>query len=180
MNLFSGIPRPPAAENHSAGESNRSSGGRLRRRARRLWFSSVYGTTKEEAGMRRSRQGGFTLIELMITVAIVGILAAVAYPSYTSYIRKGVRKGAQAQMLDIANREQQFLLANRAYADYTAMTGSGYQLPAELSGKYTPTIMLGTGTVPAFTVTFTAIGGQSVDGDLTFNSEGVKSPADKW
>jgi type IV pilus assembly protein PilE len=136
--------------------------------------------------MRTQKQGGFTLIELMITVAIVGILAAVAYPSYTSHIRKSVRRSAQAQMLDIANREQQFLLANRVYAPYAAtppapsITGSGYSLPTELVGKYTPSITVGAGTVPAFTVTFTANGTQQVDGDLTFNSEGQKGPVDKW
>jgi type IV pilus assembly protein PilE len=130
--------------------------------------------------MRRVKQGGFTLIELMITVAIVAILARVAYPSYTSHIKKGVRRSAQAQMLDIANREQQFLLANRAYAPYSTLTTSGYSLPTELSSKYTPSVTVGTGTVPAFTITFTATGGQLADGNLTFNSEGVKAPADKW
>jgi len=136
--------------------------------------------------MRKVKQGGFTLIELMITVAIVGILAAVAYPSYTNYIKKGLRRAAQAQMLDIANREQQFLLGNRIYVPYTAVapapsiTGSGYTLPAELVGKYTPSIAVGTSTVPVFTITFAAAGSQLSDGDLTYNSEGVKTPADKW
>jgi type IV pilus assembly protein PilE len=134
--------------------------------------------------MRRVKQHGFTLIELMITVAIVGILAAVAYPSYTNYIKKGLRRAAQAQMLDIANREQQFLLSNRIYVPYTgaapSLTASGYILPAELVGKYTPTVTVGAGTVPAFTVTFTATGTQLKDGDLTYNSDGVRAPADKW
>jgi type IV pilus assembly protein PilE len=142
--------------------------------------------TKRGEGMRKVKQGGFTLIELMITVAIVGILAAVAYPSYTNYVKKGLRRAAQAQMLDIANREQQFLLGNRAYVPYTAVapalsiTGSGYALPPELTGKYTPSVAVGTGTLPAFTVTFTATGTQVTDGDLTYNSEGVRAPADKW
>jgi type IV pilus assembly protein PilE len=104
----------------------------------------------------------------------------VAYPSYTSYVRKGVRSSAQAQMMDIANRQQQFLLANRAYVDYAALTASGYSLPTELTGKYTPSVTVGTSTVPAFTVTFTAAGTQLVDGDLTLNSEGQKSPIGKW
>ena len=130
--------------------------------------------------MHRVKQRGFTLIELMITVAIVAILARIAYPSYTSYIKKGVRRAAQAQMLDLANREQQFLLANRAYAQYSALTTAGYVLPTELVGKYTPSIVVGSSTVPAFTVTFTAAGGQLDDGNLTYNSEGVKAPADKW
>jgi type IV pilus assembly protein PilE len=89
-------------------------------------------------------------------------------------------------MLDIANRQQQFLLANRAYASYGDLTASGYALPGDLSLKYTPTITVGTSTLPAFTVTFAAIGSQQVDGDLTFNSEGVKGcgagcePTTKW
>ncbi len=130
--------------------------------------------------MQRVKQRGFTLIELMITVAIVAILAAIAYPSYTSHIKKGVRRSAQAQMLDIANREQQFLLSSRAYVSYPDLTASGYGLPAELSSKYRPSITVSSSTVPAFTITFAAIGSQQDDGDLTFNSEGVKAPDGKW
>ena len=130
--------------------------------------------------MARRPQHGFTLIELMITLAIVAILAAIGYPSYTSHVKKSNRRAAQAQMLDIANRQQQFLLANRAYASKTQLTDSGYNLPSDLSGKYDYAITVGTGTVPAFTITFTATGTQETDGVLTFNSEGVKLPADKW
>ena len=90
--------------------------------------------------MRTTRQRGFTLIELMITVAIVAILAAIAYPSYTSHIRKGVRRAAQAQMMDIANREQQFLLSNRTYVSYGDLQTSGYSLPTDLTAKYTPSV----------------------------------------
>ncbi len=117
---------------------------------------------------------GFTLIELMITVAIVGILAAVAYPSYTQYIVRANRSAAQAQMLDIANRQQQFLLANRAYARKPVLTASGYILPADVGARYGYDITVGTATVPSFVITFTPAGAQLGDGALTLDSEGVK------
>lgn len=131
--------------------------------------------------MHRARQTGFTLIELMITVAIVGILASVAYPSYTKHVIKSNRRAAQAQMLDLANREQQFLLANRAYAVYSDITASGYAFPTSLTSRYTPSIVVGSATVPSFTITFQATGVQASDGDLTLTSEGVKgTDPTKW
>jgi type IV pilus assembly protein PilE len=133
----------------------------------------------QEIALKRTEKG-FTLIELMITVAVVAILAAVAYPAYTDQVRKGVRRAAQAQMMDLANREQQFLLSNRAYVDYPAITTSGFTLPPEVSAGYTPSITVGTGTFPAYTITFTARANQLKDGDLTLNHQGVKTPAAKW
>lgn len=130
----------------------------------------------------QARQGGgFTLIEVMITVAIVAILASIALPSYRQYIIRAKRSAAQAQMMDIANRQQQFLIANRSYANKTALTGSGYILPAEVSSNYSYEVTLQeAGLPPAFTITFTPIGSQVGDGDLGLTSEGVKTPGNKW
>lgn len=116
----------------------------------------------------------------MITVAVIGILARIAYPSYQSYIAKASRRSAQAQMMELASRQQQFMLSQRTYVPYSTITTAGYALPRELNGLYTPSITVGAGTVPAYTITFTATGRQASDGNLDLNSEGVRSPADKW
>jgi type IV pilus assembly protein PilE len=128
--------------------------------------------------MKARGSRGFTLIELMITVAIIAILAAVAYPSYTEHVRKSARRAAQAEMMDIANRQQQFLISSRTYV--SDLAAAGYQLPADLVGKYTPSVTVGTATVPSFTITFRAIGSQAKDGDLGLTSDGVKTPGGKW
>lgn len=135
--------------------------------------------------MKAARQSGFTLIELMITVAIVAILASIAMPAYQEYVKRGNRAAAQSEMMDIANREQQFLLANRAYANKTTLEGSGYVLPSNVSSKYTYDVTVGTGAAPTFTVTFTPIASspQSGDGTLVLTSAGVKTragDASKW
>jgi type IV pilus assembly protein PilE len=95
-------------------------------------------------------QKGFTLIDLMVTVSIIGILAAIAYPSYTSYLMKGRRASAQAHLLDIAQRQQQYLLDARAYADSTTLNVTA---PSDVSTYYTITIapINAAGAPPTFT-----------------------------
>jgi type IV pilus assembly protein PilE len=134
--------------------------------------------------MKAGKQSGFTLIELMITVAIVAILAAIAMPSYKEYVKRGHRAAAQAEMMDIANREQQFLLSNRSYVGKAALEASGYLPSPDVTSRYTWTVVPNNAvSPPAFTIAFTPVGSQVGDGVLLLNSAGLKtragSPA-KW
>lgn len=123
---------------------------------------------------------GFTLIELMIAVAIVGVLTAIAYPSYQNYLVKGSRANAKAFLMDVAGRQQQFLLDNRSYAGTIAALS--VTEPKEFTPYYTVAIVASAGPPPSFTVTATPKAGtrQAKDGTLTINNKGEKTPADKW
>lgn len=126
---------------------------------------------------------GFTLTELLITVAVLSILISIAVPNYRQFVIRGKRSAAQSVMMDIANREQQFLLANRRYADKATLVSNGFAPPADVSENYTWDVTLGTGARPSFVITFTGIGTQAADNSpqpLTLNSAGDKAPAEKW
>ncbi|WP_342621089.1 type IV pilin protein [Rhodoferax sp. GW822-FHT02A01] len=119
----------------------------------------------------------------MVTVAILGILASVAYPAYTSYLRKGNRANAEAYMMDLALREQQYFTDSKSYA-YT-VTALNDPVPSNLVRYYSFAITTNPNqpsgsTVPTFVITATAIGSQSSDGPLTLDNTGNKTPTGYW
>ena len=125
-------------------------------------------------------QRGFTLIELVIACVIVAILAAIALPSYASYMRKSVRADAQAFIADAANRQQQYLGDRRAYA--SSLSALKVAAPASLAGKFSFSIAASDGPPPSFTITGTATGAQTHDQCpvLTIDSAGNRTPASCW
>ncbi len=136
--------------------------------------------------MKKNR--GFTLIEILVVMVIIGILAAIAVPSYNSQLRRGTRSAAQALMMDIANKEQFYLQSQRAFLDCvspcTNLTALGIAaLPQEVSNFYTLDIAKNEAVTPfTFLITATPISGtrQAADGAITLDSTGAKSPAAKW
>lgn len=125
-------------------------------------------------------QKGFTLIELMIVVAIVTILAAIGYPSYTSYVIKSNRSAAEGFMLTVSNKQEQYMLDARVYAnDPGALTTLGLTTPAEVSRNYTITVAANNAaTPPSYTITAAPTGAQLANdtkcATLTLDQTGSK------
>lgn len=131
---------------------------------------------------------GFTLIELMIVVVLIGIIAGIAYPSYRNHMVKSNRAAAQGYMMSLSTRQEQIMLDRREYlaatnAQLTATTPPTGLLgvPPEVSRNYTVVINVAA-TPPAYSIVATPIAGkaQAKDGAITLASDGTKSPADKW
>lgn len=116
---------------------------------------------------------GFTLVELIIVITIIGILIAIAVPSYQNHLRKGRRAEAQGFLTQVSQRQQQYLLDARTYA--FTLADLGLTPPATVSGHYAISIA-GAANPPQFTITADPAAStvQSPDGVLTLTHTGVK------
>lgn len=127
--------------------------------------------------LRARAARGFTLIELMITVGIVGILAAIAYPSYTQYVVRSNRSAAQSFILGVANQQEQYMLDARQYATSLAVLNAS--APSAVSNNYAVTVTANNAAIPpTYTVMATPIGTQRARDtqclNLTVDQTGTK------
>ena len=129
--------------------------------------------------MKKSR--GFTLIELMIAVAIIGILAGIAYPSYQDSVMKSRRRDAQGALMGLANAMERRFTETNSYVgaagtdETPADTGAPwiYNVPAETASFYTITISAANGS--SYTLSATPTGAQAGNGVLTLKHTGERS-----
>jgi len=147
--------------------------------------------TRKQFPIQHSRarvSRGFTLIELVVAMVIAAILAAIAIPSYSNYVRKGRRADAKSALLDLASLEERYFTTNNVYsatptdlgyAAWPATVGAGYyqlQIPVVNAGAV-PTAAVPGGTPASFTVTAFAIGDQLNDACTIYSltSAGVQT-----
>ena len=130
--------------------------------------------------MKTCRNKGFNLIELMITVVIIGLLAAIAIPSYSNHIIRGARAAAQTELLSLASLQEKIYLSSNQYATsvngaYTGYSsgGLGNTSGSTSDGKYLITI-----SAPGQTYTLTAVPRSGIqqtgDGCLTIQENGQR------
>ena len=127
----------------------------------------------------RVRVGGFTLIELMVAVAIIGILAAIAFPSYTQYVLRANRADAQAILMESAQFMERFYTTNNAYASAVAPSAVSPKGAAGARIKYNITLPAASLTAETYSLRAVPAGGQAADtcGTLALSNTGAQAPA---
>mgnify|MGYP005991282513 CR=1 FL=1 len=128
------------------------------------------------------KANGFTLVELLITVAIVGILATVAYPSYNNFVVRSNRAEAPRELVRLANLQEQLFVDSRAYTENISELGVGTKAIYETPSKHYNSSAKVVGST--FTLTATAQGTQATRDTgclaITITDTGSKAPTACW
>ena len=123
-------------------------------------------------------KNGFSLVELMIALVIMGILTSFVYPSYVELVVRGYRAEAMLHLTQLANRQQQYFADHRRYASNFTQLGYDSEIYLTEHGYYQLTIRPLTNIERDFVLTAQAVGAQSRDlncSEFRLDSYGVKT-----
>ena len=119
-------------------------------------------------------QSGFTLIELMITVVVIGILAMIAIPAYNDSVTKGRRTDAKSTLTTIAARQEQFFMDNKRYTDDLKELGYGAASNIDSIDGYYKISSAVTAAPPTFTLTATPVNSDTKCANFTLDETGTQ------
>jgi type IV pilus assembly protein PilE len=124
----------------------------------------------------RVQQRGFTLIEVMLTVVLISILTAVAYPSFVDFMRKGRRSEAMAALAGVQQAQERWRANHPAYAAGTVLSAAppgGLGQPATSASGYYSIAIVGEPDATKYVVTATAVAGSKQADDLNCKVLGI-------
>jgi len=121
---------------------------------------------------------GITLIELLVTISIVAILAAVAIPVYTNYMQRARRADAKTALEQLRAAQEMFRAERGSYSINLTQLVNSWGVP-NISGDYA--ILLNSSSANGFTAEAQPTTARQIsDGSLFIDQNGVKTPAEKW
>ncbi|MBI5898182.1 MAG: prepilin-type N-terminal cleavage/methylation domain-containing protein [Rhodocyclales bacterium] len=149
---------------------------------------------RPQAAKRGPPTRGFTLVELLIAMLVLGILLSIALPGYKDYMIRANKSAVKAVMLEVSSRQEQFVMTTGAYGSLAQLN---YTVPSEVSAVFDITLTTGTNSgstvtalqgLPTFTLTASGKAGTIQAGypaagattQLSINQFGLKLPLNEW
>lgn len=139
-------------------------------------------------------QRGFSLVELMVAVAVIGILVAIAIPAYNQFLVRANQSAAKAVLMEVASRQEQYMMNTGAYGTLAQLN---YTVPTDVSNYFDITLTTGTNSgstvtalqgLPTFTISASGKVGTIQEGKpgtgsgtaYSINQFGLRLPVAAW